>query len=393
LSNASRAAVTTLCAILLASCAQTAARDLPSLNERSAATRPLSSAYQILAEFTSVNGANPDAAMIAIDGKLYGTTENGGESNNGGVLFSVTPQGAERTLWSFGGPGDGRGPNAGLVFVDGRIYGTTKTGGKHDAGTVFRMDLAGHEHVLYSFKGGTDGRQPHSTLLYQNGLFYGTTYAGGQYDDGTAYLISKSGSELVMHTFGRSYLEGGEPNTGFVVRDNKLYSATYGGGKYREGIAYSLTLDGTEAVLHNFGKEYDGTHPYNAQLLAAGGVFYGTTCDGGQYNLGTVYMMTAAGQERVLYSFGNKAGDPACPTAGLVLLHGVMYGTSYAGGAAHHGTIFSITYGGKLEVLYSFAASGDGAEPAASLTVLNGTLYGTTRIGGKGYGIAFKYRP
>lgn len=354
-----------------------------------------SSQYQVIHDFNNTDGAKPDAGMIAVNDRLYGTTETGGRYSNGGVIFSMTPEGSESVLHDFGYSTDGSDPNAGLTVVNGVLYGTAKRGGKHGDGTVFAVKLSGRERTLYSFKGGTDGQQPHSALFYAHGFFYGTTYAGGAYGDGTIYEVGKGGSEEVLHAFGKSYVNGAEPNTGFVTADGKLYSLTFGGGSHRKGIAYSLTFSGTEHVLHSFGKPYDGAHPYNAQLVADGGVFYGTTCDGGLYGHGTVYTITLAGRERVIYDFGKASGDPVCPYDGLVLLDGVMYGTSYNGGTLDSGTLFSITYDGTLKVLHSFGASGDGALPAAPLTVLDGTLFGTTFSGGSGGddGTVFKYTP
>ncbi|HEV3092108.1 MAG TPA: choice-of-anchor tandem repeat GloVer-containing protein [Candidatus Cybelea sp.] len=390
-------AVIAIGGLLLASCSQGSGSSTlpgaaaPAARQPAHRAAPDAAGYRLLYQFSGGSGADPDSGLLAMNHKLYGTAEQGGAGD--GVVFSITPEGAESTVLEFSGS-DGSGPNAGLTNVYGTIYGTTKTGGAHDHGTVFSINN-GSEKVIYSFKGGTDGQQPHSTLLYHNGLLYGTTYAGGAYASGTAYEVNAGGAEEVLYAFGKSYLDGGEPNTGFTVIGNKLYSATYGGGAYRRGIAYSLTTQGKERVLHSFGNEYDGSHPYNAALLAANGVFYGTTCAGGQYNLGTVYMMSPSGEERVIYSFGKTAYDPTCPTDGLVLLHGVMYGTSYSGGATGSGTIFSVTYGGNVTVLHSFNASGDGALPGAPLTLLNGVFFGTTTSGGtgKGYGVIFRYKP
>lgn len=351
--------------------------------------------YRVIYRFEGRDGANPDAIMSAVGGQLYGTTENGGNGSRG-VVFSVAPDGYESVLHYFHGVSDGTAPNAGLTYVNGRFYGTTKTGGRHYAGTVFSVDVFGRERIVYNFKGGEDGRQPHSTLSHVGGLFYGTTYAGGRFDEGVAFALDAGGSEFVIHTFGKSYLEGIQPNTGFKIADNKLYSVTYGGGTHRAGTAYTLSFSGVERVVHNFGNGEDGSHPYNAQLLAAGGIFYGTTCNGGRYNHGTVYQLSRTGQERVLHSFGESSGDPSCPTAGLVMMRGLLYGTSSKGGRYNDGALFSVSFGGQSRVLHSFGVNqSDGQMPTAPLTVLRGVLYGTTYAGGSrlGYGTVFRYHP
>ena len=123
------------------------------------------------------------------------------------------------------------------------------------------------------------------------------------------------------------------------------------------------------------------------------GTLYGTTCEGGAYisgsgiGLGTVFSITTTGTEKVLYSFGEGGPfDGANPCAGLVALDGTLYGTTYYGGAytgtgSGLGTVFSITTAGTESVLYSFDGA-DGQWPAAGLIVRGGKLYGTTSYGG-----------
>jgi uncharacterized repeat protein (TIGR03803 family) len=118
---------------------------------------------------------------------------------------------------------------------------------------------------------------------------------------------------------------------------------------------------------------------------------YGTTAAGGVHlcgsgGCGTVFSVTTAGVEKVLYSFGGGA-DGANPEAGLINIGGTLYGTTCEGGGSGCsglgcGTIFSVTRSGTAKVLHSFGGSFDGAYPVAPLTNLNGTLHGTTYGGG-----------
>jgi len=67
-------------------------------------------------------------------------------------------------------------------------------------------------------------------------------------------------------------------------------------------------------------------------------------------------------------------------------VNGMLYGTTYLGGAFNEGTIFSLDPAtGTETVLYSFCSQqscADGAAPEASLINVNGILYGTTAHGG-----------
>ena len=56
----------------------------------------------------------------------------------------------------------------------------------------------------------------------------------------------------------------------------------------------------------------------------------------------------------MLYSFGSTSGDGANPLGELTKMHGILYGTTYYGGACNAGTVFSITLSGTEKVLHSF---------------------------------------
>jgi len=74
-------------------------------------------------------------------GALYGTTRNGG--NGQGVVFKVTPHG-ESALYRFCPQApcvDGAYPYAGVIEVDGSLYGATAGGGTANFGAVFKLSL------------------------------------------------------------------------------------------------------------------------------------------------------------------------------------------------------------------------------------------------------------
>jgi len=132
-------------------------------------------------------------------------------------------------------------------------------------------------------------------------------------------------------------------------------------------------------------------------LRLADGNFYGTTTSGGANNLGTIYKMTPAGVQTVLYSFAGGS-DGQGPVAGLSDdSDGNLYGVTYYGGTNNFGTIFRIASDGTgYTTLYSFAGGAtDGEYPGVKLrNVPDGTLYGSTGAGGANdFGTIFKYDP
>lgn len=136
---------------------------------------------------TRFDGIYPEASLLDVKGTLYGTTAVGGKYSSGGTVFSITTTGKEHVLHSFaraGSKGDGTQPLSSLINVNGTLYGTTVSGGeyKYGAGTVFSISTAGKEQVLHSFSEGTgDGWAPYAGLIDVNGTLYGTTGEGGTY--------------------------------------------------------------------------------------------------------------------------------------------------------------------------------------------------------------------
>ncbi len=269
------------------------------------------------------------------------------------------------------------------------FYGTTYFGGNaNNDGTVFKIAASGAESVLYTFKGGNDGAHPAASLTNVDGVLYGTTFSGGDANgDGTVFKVTASGAESVLHRFAGGN-DGSQPYASLTDLNGVLYGTTYYGGANGDGTVFKITTSGTEDVLHSFGGGTDGVAPY-AGLTNVNGVLYGTTRNGGAFHTngsafgnGTVFKITTSGAEHVLHSFGG-GNDGRNPFSGLTNVNGVLYGTTYYGGAANNGgTVFKITTSGVKSAAYSFLGGSDGAGPYADLTNVNGTLYGTTYEGG-----------
>jgi uncharacterized repeat protein (TIGR03803 family) len=340
--------------------------------------------YRVVHEFGKAagDGTNPRAKLIVVRGTLYGTTFSGGTSNVG-TVFALTKSGQETVLHSFGAPGDGSQPAAGLVDINGTLYGTTVEGGANDSGAVFSITRAGKEAVLYSFPFSANaGAQPWAGLIDVNGTLYGTTYQGG--DDscgsggcGSVFSITPAGSERLVYSFGTHANDGENPQAALLNVGSTLYGTTENGGEYRRGTAFAISRAGKERVLYSFGKSgfHDGSFPM-AGLVYDKGRLYGTTQDGGAAGEGgTVFSLTTNGTEEILHSF--EGSDGSQPMAGLILLKNILYGTTLMGGVKNVGTVFSLTTSGEETVLHSFSAGG-GRSPLAGLLVADGTLYGTT---------------
>ena len=356
-------------------------------------------AMTILHSFTgAADGGGSSAALtLGSDGNFYGTTTFGG-ANNLGTVFKITPAGIETVIHSFaGGANDGISPVAALVQgTDGNFYGTTQTGGPSGQGTVFKITSAGVEAVLYSFTGGTDGSNPYAAVIQgADGNFYGTTRSGGTSNNGTMFKVTPGGVETVLHSFAGGTTDGSFPQASVVQgADGNFYGTNSDGGASKSGNFIKITPTGTETVIYSFNSGPEGQSPVGL-VQANDGDFYGTTHSGGMGGNGTVFKVTSGGLETALYSFAGGTTDGYYPSPLIQGSDGNFYGTTQLGGTSNAGTVFRITPAGAESVLYSFAGGTDASQPQAALIQgSDGNFYGTSLVGGvHSQGTVFKITP
>jgi uncharacterized repeat protein (TIGR03803 family) len=140
------------------------------------------------------NGISPVGRITRdVNGNIHGTTEFGGSTKckplsnidppGCGVVYRLDTAGNETILHSFFSGMGGGFPQAGLLDVQGVLYGTTELGGDPacDCGVLFQIGKTGHYTVLHRFTGTPDGAQPSGELtLGEDGSIYGTTFSGGE---------------------------------------------------------------------------------------------------------------------------------------------------------------------------------------------------------------------
>ena len=191
------------------------------------------------------DGYDPEGGLINIKGTLYGTTVYGGAgcgSSGCGTFYSMTTSGKVTVLYSFAGGSDGVHPEGNLLDVNGTLYGTTQLGGGTGCssdglgcGTVYSVTTSGKETVLYRFTGGSDGAGPLAGLVDVNGTLYGTAAIGGGdecghfYGCGTVYSLSTAGVLSVLYTFTGGN-DGDGPIAPLTPLKGTLYGTTLEGG-------------------------------------------------------------------------------------------------------------------------------------------------------------------
>lgn len=232
-----------------------------------------------------------------------------------------------------------------------------------------RMALKGD--TIFGVGGGYIGGLPH----------YGAVFRVRT--DGTGFGIVKLFPPTYPGTGGYyTNTDGSTPLGGLVLGGDTIYGTTYQGGNFGLGTVFSVKTDGSGfAVLKHFAG-IDGKNPY-AELWLDGNVLYGTTAAGGISNNGAIFRINTDGLNfGVLKSFSGS--DGAVLLSSLTLWQGRLYGAAYLGGGPGLGTVYSLsTNGTDFTTLKEFTGS-DGAYPHFNLVVSGGVVYGTTDGSGDG---------
>ena len=307
---------------------------------------------------------------------------------------------AFKTLANFNSA-NGSSPVAPVIQgEDGNFYGTTVTGGARNSvcggscGVAFEMSSAGALTTLYDFcqqPNCADGFEPLAGLtLASDGNLYGTTAQGGLAVSNAGTIFRISGASLSPNFY--NFADPSLPATTLVPYiDGNLYGTTLLGGANAYGSAFKISASGAFNTLSSFDK-INGESP-SSLVLARDGNFYGATTAGGSGNgcnqngCGTVFRLTPGGAITVLYNFcSGKCRDGAAPASLFQASDGNLYGVTTQGGhSLGDGTLFQISLKGRLTTIYRFCSQTnctDGLAPQSLMEGSDGNLYGTTLGGG-----------
>jgi uncharacterized repeat protein (TIGR03803 family) len=335
--------------------------------------------------YDGIDGYDPNGGVILDSaGNLYGATAAGGNgscTNPFGIVIGCgtvyelvrASDGSftEKILYNFQKrQGEGVAPWAGLIFDSaGNLYGTTVARGT-GYGTVFELSpsTTGEwtETILMGFSK-TTGSEPRGALIFDaKGNLYGTTQSGGALKYGTVFELSPSSggswTQTVLHNFSINSTDVAYPVSSLIfdALGNLYGTASYGGQTGGGGVfELSPTTSGTwtETILYFFTGVSTGYNSWSPLIFDSAGNLYGTTSTGGTgkcaqigivFGCGTIFKLTpsdGAWTHSIVYSFNFRPNnDPEGPEgSGLISdSSGNFYGTTYAGGAYTHGTVFEL---------------------------------------------------
>jgi uncharacterized repeat protein (TIGR03803 family) len=189
------------------------------------------------------DGASPNPELSVLNGTFFGTTMHGGNRGphrfGDGTIFAIDAQSSYRQLYSvlYGMP------EAGVIPVGNRLFGTTATGGLPDCpagcGTIFRLAPNGNGFkILRKFDSLEDADAPESNLVVSGGVIYSGSAAGGANGVGTVFRIRPSGTGYgIVYSF-KGGSDGEEPGT-LVPYARCLYGTASGG---KGGVIFRLVV-------------------------------------------------------------------------------------------------------------------------------------------------------
>jgi uncharacterized repeat protein (TIGR03803 family) len=330
------------------------------------------------------DGAWPTAIVRAPNGVLYGLTSGYAEGEpTVSTAYSLTPPAAPGGAWIFQTIYTFTNTNiiepVSLVLVEGVLYGTSFMGGIspfcqefYGCGTFFSLtppanpDAMWDARILYSFPGGNQAAWPEQVVPGPGGSFYGMA---SQFDIcptgcGEVFQLtphaSPGGSWTHKQLYAFTNANGDGQGWGGMAlgSDGVIYGVTNAGGTNQQGTVFSLTPPvspggaWTEAILYRFGEAGDGVSPNAPPVVDSHGVIYGTTGAGGNQTCGcgVVFAMlppTSPGgswTEQILHRFNFSSGG--LPGAGLSIdANGNLFGTTSAYGAYDNGAVFALVGG------------------------------------------------
>jgi uncharacterized repeat protein (TIGR03803 family) len=242
------------------------------------------------------DGMSPVAPLtFDASGSLYGTSEAGG----GGDVFKLTPSfngWTETVLYNFCSIMrgqvcvDGDGPMAGVTFNEsGKLFGTTKYGGRYRHGVVFELSPGGDgwtEEAIFDFyvSGGSV-----SPVSFDS--------AGNLYSTCPSFAFQLNAKRQTYHLLSFSLNTGDQSYGGLLVdgQRNALFGTAANQGATGFGTVWEVNPAGQLVPVYNFCSQpdcADGAVPESELIKDQLGNLYGTAKEGGNFGNGVVYQVT-----------------------------------------------------------------------------------------------------
>jgi len=273
------------------------------------------------------------------NGKIYGTTADGGH-NNKGVIFEAEVQDNEMLVTPKADLSNEGGyyVNGPLMSMNGKFYGSNSFGGQQNTGTLFQWDP-----VTNSYEKKLDSEveiQEVGGLSQYAGKYY---YALNENTSGSIYEWDPVANQVtkkleITQAMGRnsvSYFSS------LTLKDDKFYGVIGNGGTQFTGLIYEW-----DPSTNNYTKKYefngiDGMHKSYNSLTLINNKFYGTTSSGGANGNGVIFEWDPVSNVYTKkIDFSPSINGLTMPVGHLIESGQKLYGTTLRGGQFDRGMIF-----------------------------------------------------
>ena len=402
---------------------------------------PVTNIYTKKRDFLkAVTGENTHGSLIVYDNKLWGVSWSSTGPQGGGYIFSYDPLANILTGKVELGAINGSRHSGAMAILNGKFYGSTNEGGANDEGLLFQYDpatniltkemdytattisrrftMVTYNNLLYGasgfgangnggifsynpvtnaysgkvlFSDATGGSSVGSVMLYNNKIYW-WNYFGGLYGEGSLFEYDPvANSYAIKVQLGSADLF--RPMGQMVYHNNKLYGAAIFGGNHKEGGIYEYDIATQSYSIKRHMENSSGQFGEQGAFTIYNNKFYGVTYTGGVNDSGTLFEYDPAANTYIVrHNFSGPDGK--FPQGKLAEFGGKLYGTTYKGGMDDNGTIFEFDPNTNTFSLRVNFDGTRGRNPNAGLTVYNGKVYGVASIGGaNGAGTLFEYLP
>lgn len=346
-------------------------------------------------DFAPTGYSQPLGGLVLDGTLLWGTT-----AGTGGCIYSYDISGGQFTMRNEFGGVLGTWAYGRLVLFNNKLYGVTRVGGANNFGVFYEYNIATDVYTVRApFAGGNSGAHPEGSLTVFNNKIYGQAAQHGANGQGTIFEFDPA-TNIFTTKHQYTDAQGGDPLSGFTVYNNRLYAFTRLGGDGNNGTLVEYNpINNT--LLKKMDCAFTAGERSDNDMVVYNDKLYGMMTFGGFAN-GQVYEGTFIEYDpeingiQVRIRFRNNTGLEAIGSTAY--LNGKVYGVTSRGGmnGNHLGVLWEYdlsTY--TYSVRHHFETFSGYAGYCEGLIAYNGNLYGTAEFGGLNgnAGTLFRYNP
>ncbi len=179
---------------------------------------PTTSALSTAVDLSDEIGSFPTGSLVqASNGMMYGMTSSGGTNSAGGI-FLFNPTNNTYNLLVSLEDATGDFPTGSMIQgTDGNLYGLTGSGGLYGFGVLFKYHISSNAYTELIDLTDATGSYPGGSLIQAlNGKIYGTTSSGGANGAGVVFQYDPS-TNTYSDMYNFNYLDGYNPLFGNLI--------------------------------------------------------------------------------------------------------------------------------------------------------------------------------